>query len=199
MSTATKRPRAEVLMIAETLAKVLRQCSVKLEIAGSLRRETRDVGDIELVAIPGWKNVETVDEGDIFREKKFNRINALWEILDVVAGRGYTKCGEKYRQFAYAPTPGQQPIKVDLFTATPETWGWIYLIRTGSADFSHHVAKALNKAGYTSSEGAIYRGDLKLVDGAWKLVPVGPLIKTPTEQDVFDLARIPYREPKVRF
>jgi DNA polymerase/3'-5' exonuclease PolX len=198
MSTATKRPRAEVLAIAETMTKVLRQCAVKLEIAGSLRRETRECGDIELVAIPRITVSMEVDPGDIFKGQKRVEVNRLWEILDVMAGRGYTKCGEKYRQFAYA-LPGMQPIKVDLFTATPETWGWIYLIRTGSADFSHHVAKALNKAGYTSSEGAIHRGDLKLVDGAWKLCPVGPPIKTPTEQDVFDLARIPFREPRQRF
>lgn len=154
-------------------------------------------GKAEVRFLPRVEVLEQVDEGDIFKASKRVEINRLWETLDVMAGRGYTKCGEKYRQFVYA-LPGMAPIKVDLFTALPETWGWIFLIRTGSADFSHHVAKALNKAGYTSKDGAIHRGDLKLVDGKWQLEAVGQPIKTASEQDVFDLARIPFREPRQR-
>lgn len=197
MSSAVKRSRAVVLPFAEELRRILAPSCVKVELAGSLRRETREVGDVELVAIPKVEKVTKQIGGDLFGATQTIDVNRLWEQLDLVAGRSYTKCGDLYRQFAM-DVDGGAPIKVDVFTARPETWGWIYLIRTGSADFSHWVAKKLNEAGYTSKEGAIHRGDLKYLDGQWKLVPKGDPIKTPTEQDVFDLARIQFRDPKQR-
>lgn len=192
MSTATKRPRAEILPVATELRQLVAGGCDRIEIAGSLRRERSEVGDIELVAIPKVETVIRPIAGDLFGDSKPVEVNRLWEQLDFTVGRSYTKCGPRYRQFVY------KGVKVDLFTATPNTWGWIFLIRTGPWEFSHHVAVALNKASYTGTGGAIHKGELKLVDGAWKLVPKGDPIKTPTEQDVFDLARIPFREPRQR-
>ena len=192
MSAGLKRPRTEIVPIAHDLLTLLAPSCVRIDVAGSLRRGVAEVGDIEIVAIPRVEKVERPLEGDLFGGTKQVEVNRLWEQLDLVAGRSYTKCGPRYRQFAY------KGIKVDLFTATIETWGWIFLIRTGPAEFSHHVAATLNKQSYTGTGGAVYKGELKLVDGAWKLVPKGDPIRTPTEQDVFDLARIPFRNPNQR-
>ena len=93
----------------------------------------------------------------------------------------YLSTGKRYRKFVW------QDIQVDFFTATPENWGWIFLIRTGSADFSHRMAKCLNRKGYTSAEGFVR-----------KIQNPEKRIKTPDESDIFRLADVPWIEPKDR-
>lgn len=199
MSTATKRPRALMENLAEELRQLLSPACIQIEVAGSIRRQAPLVGDIELVAIPKIETYDEVDESDLFKASRPVQYNLLWKALNVFFKGKYRLNGEKYKSFYWPTGAGEDLVQVDLFTATPETWGWIFLVRTGSGDFSHHVAKKLNAAGYTSKDGAIHRGDLLQADGKWEMVPVGAPIKTLTEQDVFNLARIPFREPKQRF
>lgn len=200
MSTATKRPRVEMELIAEELRELLGQACVKIEVAGSLRRGLPQIGDIELVAIPKIETYDEVDETDLFGTKKPVTYNLLWKALNGFFKGRYRLQGDKYKSFFWPLRgAGEGLVQVDLFTATPATWGWIFLVRTGSADFSHHVAKSLNKQGYTSKDGAIHKGNLELVDNKWQMVATGAPIATPTEEDVFRLAGIPIREPRQRF
>ena len=182
MSNNAPRQIAEILPIAERLQTELAPFCHRIELGGSLRRRRPLVRDIELVAIARIEMSPPIiglADSDLFPSPSIE--NLLWWKLNRM-NVDYKKKGEKYRQFFY------QEICVDLFTAIPGNWGWIYAIRTGSADFSHHLAKALNKAGYTSREGWITRID----------DPLQEPIQTMTEQDVFDLAGIPYREPNQR-
>ncbi len=49
-------------------------------------------------------------------------------------------------------------IALDLFFATPEDWGLIFAIRTGSADYSHKVlATRWVQFGYKSEGGILKR------------------------------------------
>lgn len=196
MSTGLRRSIADVLPIAQKLREQLAPACHRIEIAGSLRRQVREVADIELVAIPAIETLNEPVPGDLFGARHDRTYNRLWEALDGFLGGKYLKAGEKYRAFVL-PSEG---IKVDLFTATRDNWGWIYLIRTGSAEFSHHVAKSLNRQGYTSDEGSIHRATFAVdpKDGRARMIPVGEPIATPAEEDVFDLAGVLYREPQQR-
>lgn len=198
MSDAPKRPRAEMESLAWELRHLLDRACVRIEVAGSIRRQVKEVGDIELVAIPKIETYKEVDPSDLFGEMRPVTYNLLWRSLNEFFKGKYRLNGEKFKSF-YWPLHSGELVQVDLFTATPANWGWIHLIRTGSADFSHHVAGALNKAGYCSKDGGIHKSNLELADGKWKHVPIGNPISTPDEQSVFDLARIPYRDPKQRF
>jgi DNA polymerase/3'-5' exonuclease PolX len=61
----------------------------------------------------------------------------------------------------------------------------IYAIRTGSADYSHHIlAKGWVKAGYNSENGMLQKKN--------KPIPVFE------EKDLFDLIGINYVEPNAR-
>lgn len=191
MSSGEKRPRAEVLPIAQELAGILRSSCERLEIAGSLRRETKEVGDIELVAIPRVERFNAPAQGFLFPTTETREVNRLWEQVDLVCRGRFELCGPLYRQFFY------KKIKVDIFTATPKNWGWILAIRTGPWEFSRHLCRALNKVGYTSNEGQIFVAYKDQATG--KLVAQGDPIDIHEEDDVFALARIPIREPKQRF
>lgn len=183
--TKIKRPLADLLPVAEKLADELRPFCERIEIAGSLRRRVAEVGDIELVAIPQMDLVNVgTGEMNLFTgqpETKSTQINRLWAHLESNPRIDWKKRGQKYRQFLLHGT------QIDLFTAKPGNWGWIYLIRTGSAKFSHHVAGQLNAKGYTSREG-------------WIEPKVGcrGRRQTPKEEDVFQLAGMKVVDPVMR-
>ena len=187
--TKTKRPIADVLGLAERVVEELRPFCSRIELAGSLHRRVEQVGDIEIVAIPKTRQEEKKSpQGLLFPDDKpvMHDINCLWQYLESVESEGkltFAKRGPKYRQFTYR---GNQ---VDLFTATPENWGWIYLIRTGSKEFSHHMATSLRKNGLSSREGRIVRVVRDTVFAT---------IDTPEERDVFRVAGQTWRDPYSR-
>lgn len=182
MSDAPKRPIARVMKAVTELGLLLSPACEKFVVAGSVRRRVPLIGDIELVAIPRMESRTGVDAGDLFTPQITEKVNRLWEVLDVIAGRSYTKHGPKYRQFIWKDSEGEQ-VKVDLFTARQETWGLILAIRTGPWEFSRSLMTRLSENGYRSMDGEVIRqSDMKF-------------IATPSEEDVFKLARVQYREP----
>jgi hypothetical protein len=52
--------------------------------------------------------------------------------------------------------------QVDLFITTLEQWGYIFLIRTGSADFSKMVASRWSQTGHKGVDGQLTRGGMVL-------------------------------------
>jgi len=158
----------------------LRESVERIEVAGSLRRQKVEVGDIELVAIPKLGLLRRETDTDIFGNQKVTDTTGslLWLRLDGLVNR-FEKRGEKYRQFQW------KGVQVDFFTAERGNWGWIYLVRTGSADFSHRVAATLNGRGYTSAMGYIRK----------KSQSISEPIETPEEEDVFRLAGMKWVDP----
>ncbi|NJD23354.1 MAG: hypothetical protein FIA82_11915 [Melioribacter sp.] len=96
-------------------------------IAGSIRREKKESGDIEIVCMP--KNILIDDPERMFtqtlvRHPEFVKIiNSLEKVKGDAEG--------KYTQRILP-----EGIKLDLFTATPDNWGYILAIRTGPEGFS---------------------------------------------------------------
>lgn len=138
----------------------------RAEIAGSLRRLKPDVGDIEIVAIPKPYDVGLFASG-------ISLVVDQWPKV-----RGELPC--KYTQRMLP-----EGIALDLFFATPENWGLIFAIRTGSADYSHHVlACGWVRNGYKCSNGMLCRDGMH--------VPV------PEERDLFRLSGVTWCDPRCR-
>lgn len=174
--TKSYLPLAVALARAEALRDALAPYCERIEIAGSIRRQRPHVGDIEIVAVPKLLDAQR----DLFGAES-SRPSALWGYLDRVVPMQYRKkWGGKYRQYVET-----DEFPVDIFTARPETWGLILMIRTGSADFSQYVVTRLRERGTPSVEG-------RVVDAEGRAIP------TPEEADVFHLAGMAYREPRER-
>lgn len=164
--------------MADELVAILAPGCHRIEVAGSVRRNKETCGDIELVAIPRVTEVSRDLFGVVDRSR-----NELWSLLDAMSTRKeiiYQKCGDRYRKFEY------REVSVDLFTAKEETWGWIFLMRTGSSDFSYRMAMSLNRHGYTSHDGAIC------------IQHSDHVVRTPDEESVFALTDRPFVEPSLR-
>lgn len=170
-----KLPLSDAKTIADSVVARLAPSCQRIEIAGSIRRQKAEVGDIEVVAIP---NFETDMFGAVSDNHQLDNVD--WSRF----GKPI-KNGHKYKQIEL-----NEGVNLDLFIVTPPAqWGVVFMIRTGSAEFSHRlVAK--------KSFGGLLPGYLKVQDGAiWSS---NHIIETPEEQDVFDLLGVSYIEPKER-
>jgi len=173
MSTATKAPYADALAVAQSLTERLRPGVARGLIAGSLRRRKVEIGDVELVVIPKTEPVADLF-GDLVGQRSL--LDDVLADLDL----HYTKNGERYKQFVW------QDMPVDLFIATPETWGCVATIRTGSADFSKWLVTARKYGGACPSHLRFNEG--RIWDG-------GTALATPEEQAVFDALGVPWVKP----
>jgi DNA polymerase/3'-5' exonuclease PolX len=149
----TKMSYADALAIAEHLVNRLKPGCERIIIAGSLRRQKREIGDIEVVAQP-----KLTPALDLFGEPVAGMEHSgLDERLASLGTEGYTKNGPKYKQFIFGGA------SVDLFIASQETWGCVATIRTGSADFTHWLVTPRNKGGGCFSHLKFQEG--RLMDG----------------------------------
>lgn len=159
----------------------------RIEIAGSVRREVQWINDIEVVAIPKSTLVDVEDSpGDMFNPpttKKVRMRDPGWgqtiERLAAEIVRGRKVHEAKATQFIT-----HNGIKVDLFTAVPDSWGYIMAIRTGSVTYSQGLASRWVKLGYKGEDGMLTRYG--------KPVPVRE------EIELFGLLGIKYMEPRYR-
>lgn len=174
-------------LAAEVTRKILPNCD-RFEIAGSIRRNKFEVKDIEVLCIPksfttssamfGGKDVTTRSDGFV------RTVNQLAKI------KGDAREG-KYMQRAVLldkddyPAIQERKIIIDIFTATPSSWGSQLLIRTGDSDFSRlFMGTILPKYGYRAEGGFVWKGD--------------DVVNLPEEREVFALVGIPYIEPHLR-
>ena len=145
MSDGRKYGYAEASHIAGMIVDSLRPFCDRIEIAGSIRRQKREVGDIEIVCIP-----RTV-MGGLFGDSQERHPGFIAWVNKLEAVRG--QATGKYTQRI---TP--YGIKLDLFMATADNWGLILAIRTGSADFSaKRLAARWVQLGYHSVDGMLTR------------------------------------------
>ena len=163
---------------ADTVINTLAPFCERIEVAGSVRRQKAEVGDLEIVAIP--KMIDTLNLfGDIVgAQSQLDLFN--FELFGRVI-----KGGSRYKQIEM-----RVGINLDLFLVLlPAQWGVIFLIRTGSADFSRMMVTQKVKGGYLPSDcrvkdGAIWRGET--------------MLSTPEESDFFNLCGMDVVPPEKR-
>lgn len=163
--------------IADYIVELLRPHCIRIEIAGSIRREEEICGDIEIVLIP--KPYET----GLFTSGIASVLNE-WEKVKGELIYGKCKYTQRVIPSKIIGRDGKR-VMLDVFIVDPTNWGLIFAIRTGSKDYSHKVlAQGWVKRGYKSEGGhLIYRG--KSYD-------------VPEEKDLFARIGLPYCEPKNR-
>ncbi len=189
MSTGTKRKLCHAAADAEAMRDLFPGCFERWTVAGSVRRGKPEVGDIEHVVIPKFSEVS---DGGLFGETKL--VNLLWERADMLLQEGAIgkhvyqtikgdqwRWGEKYRGIDF------RGFNNEIFTATPENYGAILLIRTGPADFSKRmVERFLNGGMYRQQEGRLIH------------VASGEAVSIPDEETYFRLLGMEFIKPEDR-
>jgi len=129
-TTSLRVPLAPALRIASAVVESLSPGCLRIEIAGSIRRQAETVGDIEIVAIPRMDS-----GGGLFGEECRS---ALMPILSRLTAEGRLQLlrgGERMRRY-WLP---RAQVHLDLFLVTSATWGVQLAIRTGPGDFSRRL------------------------------------------------------------
>jgi DNA polymerase/3'-5' exonuclease PolX len=176
MSDNERLPYAQAFHIAQGFVEIIRPYCERVEIAGSLRRKKETIGDIEVVCTPKYSEPGL----DLFGQPVQGQ-----SLFEEYAGTFHLlKNGPHYKQIQLAS------ILVDLFITTPEQWGVIYTIRTGSSDFSHWLVTSRQQGGGCP-------GWMKVKDGR-VIDTKGHIYETPEEKDVFNALQIPWLEPERR-
>ena len=167
--TDKRFPIEEARKIALATVEQLRPHCIRIEIAGSIRRKKEMVGDIEIVAIP----------------KPFSSGLFASGIATVVSQWKKIKGDLVYQDKRYTQRTLPEGITLDLFLADEINWGYIFAIRTGSADYSHLVlARGWVQRGFKGIGGYLFRN--------------GERVAIPEEKDLFEIVGIPYAEPEDR-
>ncbi len=128
----------EAKLIAENLKALLEPSCERIEIAGSVRRQKPQVGDIELLCIPkyvgGFDQLDRAIEELMFQHILDFRLNKL----------GSRVYGLKNKLLQHV----ESGIGVDIFSTTEECWSVALVMRTGSVKTNMKIAKAALKKGY---------------------------------------------------
>lgn len=173
----TKLPYADAYALAKMLQDELAPYCERIIIAGSIRRRKAEIGDIEIVLRP--KIVPVLD--------MFGEPTGQYESdLDVaLAGFTVIKGGDRYKQVMW------QGMQADLFICTPETWGCVATIRTGSADFTRWLVTKKRQGGACPEHLSFKDGRLLWNGG------IG-ILDTSEEENVFHHLGIDWVAPEER-
>lgn len=178
----TKLKLAQALPLAEKIKAVLSPACERIEVAGSVRRRKKTVGDIEIVAIPKLIP-DTEAQLSLFGEppKLVSALDMLLERLtrDKPNFTRGDKNGESQKQFYvnFGPEDGSG-IMLEVWITTPEQWGYIFALRTGPAEFNKAWVTQQSKGGLLPNRASFRNG--------W-LYKDGRATNTLEESDVFDL------------
>jgi len=171
---------------AESIANKVRQhifpAMDRVEVAGSIRRRKEIVGDIEICGIPAD------------RERLISLLSDVGQHIKpgVPGAVPWTpKVSAKYLRVRLS-----EGMNLDVFLATPENWGGLYMMRTGSG---------------AGPDGNPFHGFIPGIFGRWKkmsgggrmtdCMPTttdGTQLPVAEEQDFFDLLEMEFVPPQER-
>lgn len=189
-------PLREATAIATRIGKALADDSLRVQVAGSIRRRKPTVGDIELVAVPRITH-ETVPTMFEAESVPYNHLRARLEAMiragDLAPHPEDPKFGERYAKL-WAP----EGIQVDLFMpANLDSFGTILLIRTGPAAWSERLVTDARRRGHHFADGELHRGVVSC-KGAAPGTARCERVPTPDEAHVFRALGMAYVEPRNR-
>jgi len=165
---------AKALAIAQELVTQFEPLCQRIEIAGSIRRQKPEPGDIEICAMP-----------------KLKPSGLFGDPVSVLEGFDYSKFGQIIKGGQrYIQLDLPEGIKLDLFLVLPPAqWGVIFALRTGPDSFSRKCVTQRCKGGMLPSylrveHGAVWEGET--------------LVPTPDESDFFRVLELDWIPPQQR-
>ena len=176
-------PHAFARQIAEDfIARIADTCE-RVEIVGSLRRLKPGVNDVDILVIPRYLQMD--DEslfGNVYHENQLDkRLSQLCLSHDMELDAN----GPKVKRFLKSVDGDTIPI--DLYTAIPETWWTLLLIRTGSRQHNIRLARR-----------AIELQMQLKADGSGLISSAGSILPIQSEHDIFEHLKLEYRLPEDR-
>lgn len=203
MSAGKKYPLKEAMRAAWALReRLVTYCeSGTCHIAGSVRREERQVGDLDIVALPDFAEVPA--DGDLFgakqeRDQLLYRLELLVRGGELVVPEGVTNAGDRMHRYVFvAPSGIDIPVQV-FMVRPPAQLGVILAIRTGPAEYAKRMVANALRIGRRVKDGAVWP------EGQWRegengvVETWGTPIPCPREVDAFEACGWKWSDPPDR-
>jgi len=173
---------SEASSIASSVLKYIQPALTKGEVAGSIRRHKEIVGDVEIVAMSDNRELLVKLLADVGQHIKPGVPGLVpWA----------PKVDAKYFRVRL-----NEGMNLDLFMASPENWGGLLLMRTGSG-------AGLDGNSFNGFTPGIFSRWKKLSGGGrmtncMPTMPTGEQLWIPEEQDFFDLLEMDFVPPVER-
>lgn len=174
----------------QALIKRIEPACKQLEIAGSIRRESQDVGDAEIVCLP------KKGEAQLSMFNTSPEVHTAWTVSDldtaleqairdeiIIKDDAQKRWGDRWKRVVvWSATTKSRLLFVDVFIADEDNFGNALAIRTGDRFFSQKLYTHVGKGGMlpehlTAKDGYIWEGETKQ--------------RCRTEKDFFKLLGIP--------
>lgn len=165
----------EIRLIAMKYVRMLEPYCLRIRIAGSIRREKAECGDIEIVCV--------VDTDERERMKFVAMVERLEKVKGEPTGR-------------YTQRLLPEGVKLDLFMCQEDNWGNIFLIRTGNWKFSRFMMGIRAKQVGLLHRGGYLWHNWESTDECHGSLSVK--IACYEEEDVFRVLEMDWIEPKDR-
>lgn len=140
---------AKASAIAQAVRYTLAPACERIAVAGSIRRMTPTVGDVELMVVP--KREEALF-GQPDGQSKLDKV--LRGLIEEGRLELNGANGDKYKRFVMTK-PG---VQLDLWITSAECWGVNFAIRTGNADFARDIVTQRHKGGHLPDDMLVRDG-----------------------------------------
>lgn len=172
---------------AQHIVETLGPACARIEIAGSVRREKAEPGDIEIVCIsrPARPVFGASPLGPL--ETVLDNLRLAETVRPRPDERDRTHWGPKSKRALW--WYGGQEIKVDLFATDAACWPVVFALRTGDAEFSHALVTPRNA-------GGLLPNGMRVTDG--RLYAGAHPVALAEESDLFDALDLPWINPRER-
>ena len=169
-------PLTQARLTAQRVLNMIEDLCTQTCIAGSIRRGKSHPGDAELVVLPRYAPTVLARLDKLVINQRVQKARYIDK-----NGRASHRWGTKYRGVCI---PGSD-MKVEIFFADANNWGYQKWLRTGPGDANHYsMYTLLPQSGFQARDGYIWKGDAKIcVDD---------------EHTMFDVLRLPWMEPGER-
>ena len=128
-------PRDDALQVAERLRALLAPACERIEVAGSIRRNKPDVGDIELLCIPRY-DLAVGFFGDGVRTDCLSSLILTLITQDKLRYRLNSKGSSTFGPLNKLLIDVASGIPLDVFCTDARNWGMALVVRTGPAEFN---------------------------------------------------------------
>lgn len=162
MSKGDSYPYELAVLAAGDVVDILTPYTLRRDVVGSIRRRRSWVHDLEILVEPAAG----------FDLVLYYALTGAENSLPFsLRSEGGTADGERYKKLWYGSPSGQR-WPVDLFICRPPAqYGWLKVLRTGSADWTQQYLLWRKPPGLAARNGALYQD--------------GKVMSTPDEEQVF--------------
>jgi len=172
MAEKVKRPREEIEPTAMAVSLWLwKECQLRCEVAGSLRRGRNEIGDVDLVV--GHASLRDVCNCIVLWGE---RASVSVEVVSNL---------EKATKTADVMVGGD--ILFNLYYSTDEAWGAMLLFLTGSQKFNILMRTKAKKEGYKLNQYGLWHGETLIAAKEEDLIfqALGMKFVSPNDRDVY--------------